>query len=383
MKKITAFALSLILALSVSVTAFAAETSTGGDTSIPVNGQYQAGAVSADVISVDIAWDAMDFTYTAPSKGTWNASEHKYEYGTPGMWRATSGTDPKITVSNHSNTPVKVGFAFTPKITGMGGMFVGLETHDNALIIDSAEGTAYENAPSKQVEFSAGGTAIEADGELGTITVTVARAITTVSTSSELFTARDAGGIVVLANDIDLGSRTLEIYNTKTAVILDLNGHTLTSSSTLGAVKVSEGAVLTVVNGSLTSRGAPAVDNSGGTVTIEGCTLKSGCATPYGVVLITGVMSIKDSVIKGKEMLKGRSVSLEHNSWNGFPIELTLSGNVEIDGNIYVSPPAWNEPIPTAKALAGTYNFNPTEYVDTGIYDVTDVGNGSWTVTAK
>lgn len=56
---------------------------------------------------------------------------------------------------------------------------------------------------------------------------------------------------------------------------------------------------------------------------------------------------------------------------------------MEIDGDIYVSPPAWNEPIPTARALQGTYNFNPTEYVDTGIYDVTDVGNGSWTVTPK
>lgn len=271
-----------------------------GSTDIVINGAYQAGADAGEVISVDIAWEAMDFTYTAPSKGIWNAAEHKYEYATPGMWRATSGTEPKITVTNHSNVPVKVGFAFTPKITGMSGMFVGLETHDNAIIIDSAEGTAYENAPSKQVEFSAGGTAIEADGELGTVTVTVSKAITTVSTGDELFAARDAGGIIVLANDIALESMALEIYNTKTAVILDLNGHTLTSSSTLGAVKVSEGAVLTVVNGSLTSRGAPAIDNSGGTVAVENCTLKSGCATPYGVVLITGVMSIKDSVIKGK-----------------------------------------------------------------------------------
>ena len=308
--------------------------------------------------------------------------ELRDEYATPGMWRATSGTDPKITVSNHSNIPVKVSFAFTPKITGMGGTFFGLETHDNAIIIDSAEGTAYANAPSKQVEFSAEGTAIDADGELGMITVTVAKAITAVSTSSELFTARDAGGIVVLANDIDLNDMALEIYNTKTAVILDLNGHTLTSSSTSGVVKISEGAVLTVVNGSLTSRGAPAVYNSGGTVAIEGCTLTSGCATPYGVVLITGVMSMKDSVIKGKEDQSGRSVYLVNYTKDGFDVELTLSGNVEIDGDIYVSPPAWNQPIPTVKALAGTYNFDVSSYVDTTLYDVTNDG-AAWIVTAK
>ena len=347
-----------------------------GSTDIVINGAYQAGADAGEVISVDIAWEAMDFTYTGPSKGVWNPDTHTYDYPTRGMWRATSGTDPKITVSNHSNIPVKAGFAFTPKITGMGGTFSGLETHDNAIIIDSAEGTAYANAPSKQVEFSAGGTAIDADGELGTITVTVASAITAVSTRSELFTARDAGGIVVLANDIDLNDMVLDIYNTKTAVILDLNGHTLTSSSTLGVVKISEGAVLTVVNGSLTSSGAPAVNNSGGTVAIEGCTLTSDCTTPYGVVSSTGKMSIKDSVIKGKGLGSNRSVHLETSG-----AIVTLSGNVEMDGHISTSTEPGST-TPTVKALAGTYNFDVSSYVDTTLYDVTNDG-ATWVVTAK
>ena len=348
-----------------------------GGTDITVTGVYQAGTPAADVISVDIVWDAMDFTYTAPSKGIWNPGTHEYDYATPGMWRATSGTDPKITVTNHSNIPVKAGFAFTPKIAGMDGMFVGFETHDNAIVLDSAEGTAYESAPSKQVEFSAGGTAIDADGELGTITVTVASAVAVVSTSNELFTARDAGGIVVLANDIDLGDRMLEINNTKTAVILDLNGHTLTSSCPSGALVVQEGAVLTVRNGSLTNTaGYKALTNESGSVVIDGCTLTSDCTTPYGVVSSTGKMSIKDSVIKGKGLGSDRSVHLE----TGGAI-VTLSGNVEMDGHISTATePGSTTPI--VKALAGTYNFDVSSYVDTTLYDVTNDGT-TWTVTAK
>ena len=33
--------------------------------------------------------------------------------------------------------------------------------------------------------------------------------------------------------------------------------------------------------------------------------------------------------------------------------------------------------------VAGIYNFDPTSYVDTGAYTVTDNGDGTWTVTAK
>ena len=61
--------------------------------------------------------------------------------------------------------------------------------------------------------------------------------------------------------------------------------------------------------------------------------------------------------------------------------ELTLSGHVEMDGSInvfkYMDPVA-----PTVKALAGTYNFDVSSYVDTTLYDVANDG-ATWTVTAK
>ena len=33
--------------------------------------------------------------------------------------------------------------------------------------------------------------------------------------------------------------------------------------------------------------------------------------------------------------------------------------------------------------LAGTYSFDPTSYVNTDTYTVTDNGDGTWTVAAK
>ena len=173
MKKLLTGILTLSLAASLAVPAFAANTATndGTDgTNIAVNGTYQAGAPAADVISVDLAWDDMTFTYTAPSKGDWNAKTHEYENATAGGWAATNGTDPKIAVTNHSNAGVKADFAFVPEVEGLTGTFT-----QNSLVLATAEGTEVENAPKDETAFSVRGGAIDADKSLGTITVTVAK----------------------------------------------------------------------------------------------------------------------------------------------------------------------------------------------------------------
>lgn len=53
---------------------------------------------------------------------------------------------------------------------------------------------------------------------------------------------------------------------------------------------------------------------------------------------------------------------------------LELSGNIELTGTISGSG--------TVKCLAGTYNFDPTDYVDAENYTVTE-DSGTYTVTAK
>ena len=375
MKKFLASAFAFALAISTSVTAFAANTDTNDGTKgtdITVNGTYQAAEAPADVIAVDIVWDAMDFTYTAPSKGTWNAGTHEYENATEGGWAATGGTDPKITVTNHSNVAVDASFAFATAVDGLNGSFT-----KTALVLDSAEGTEFSNAPTDATAFSVSGSAIDADKNLGTITVTVSTG-TTISSAEELLDSAASGGIFKLVDNIDLGSETLRIASDK--YILDLNGHTLSSSASASVIVVEEGATLTVKNGSLTNTadGAVALNNDFGTVIVDGCTISGGNGA-YAIQS-SGKMSVKDSVLHGLFGEYTVMVENKHASAGKYG-ELTLSGNVQMDGSINVFK--FMDPVaPTVKALAGTYNFDVSSYVDADIYNVTNDGT-IWTVTKK
>ena len=139
---------------------------------------------AADVISVDIEWDNMDFTYTAPGKGAWNASTHEYENATAGGWAATGGTNPKITVTNRSSVPVNASFAFATAVDGLNGSFT-----KTALVLNSAGGTEPSNAPKDETVFSVSGSAIDADKSLGTITVTVTKDTTQYVSTAEEYVA--------------------------------------------------------------------------------------------------------------------------------------------------------------------------------------------------
>ena len=176
MKKLFATLLAVAMLASVSVTAFAAETNHGTqDTEITVNGSYVSGAAGSSVISVDIEWEAMNFTYSATSEGTWNPATHTYEGQAAGGW---SDNTPAITVTNHSNVAVNATLGFTADVTGVVGTFAeasGTE-NDNILNLATAEGTEVENAPTATANFGISGAAIDADKTLGTITVTIAKA---------------------------------------------------------------------------------------------------------------------------------------------------------------------------------------------------------------
>ena len=52
---------------------------------------------------------------------------------------------------------------------------------------------------------------------------------------------------------------------------------------------------------------------------------------------------------------------------------VSLEGAVNLSGTIYGN----------VTVVAGIYNFDPTSYVNTDAYTVTDNGDGTWTVTAK
>lgn len=115
MKKLLSFALTLALALSMGTTAFAATAivGTNGDTQdIDVKAKYVDSVSSPTVCHVDVAWGAMEFTYTVSGTKTWKADTHQYALNTSDAWTANGN---EITVTNHSNTGIKADFVYANK----------------------------------------------------------------------------------------------------------------------------------------------------------------------------------------------------------------------------------------------------------------------------
>ena len=329
---------------------------------IIVTGVYQFGTAADEKISVDIVWDAMDFSYTAPSQGTWNPATHAYEGATEGGW---SDNTPAITVKNHSNVAVNATLGFTADVDGVIGTFTEASgtANDSVLELATAVGTEAENAPTATANFGISGAAIDANQQLGTITVTIAKAVetaTVVTTFAELQAAVNAGGTVKLGGDITLSDH---LYTTAASpLVLDLNGHTITGSNY--AVWLNSGTCTIIQGGSITSEYPsqfPAVFNNGGTLTIDQCTISSDWTALYSGERVA-VTTVKNSTLISDNI----AIACDRGTVS---LEGTVNLSGEIRGYLIVLP--------------GTYNFDPTSYVDADAYTVIDQGDGTWTVTAK
>ena len=330
-----------------------------GKYNIEISGTYTPGAAADEIISADIAWDAMDFTYTGASQGTWNPANHTYEGATEGGW---SNNTPAITVTNHSNVAVNATLGFTANVTGVVGTFTeasGTE-NDNILNLATAEGTEVANAPTATANFGISGAAIDADKTLGTITVTIKTA-TVVTTFAELQAAVNNGGTVKLGGDITLEDY-LNIY-AASPLLLDLNGHTITGTNK--SVYLMSG-TCTIRGGSITVTSTNAVNNFGDTLTIDQCTISSasGCALYNG----SGDATVKNSTLSRTD------------NWY---VVYAAEGTVSLEGTVDLSGTIKENDGGKVTVLPGTYNFDPTSYVDTNTYTVTDNGDGTWTVAAK
>ena len=376
MKKSLSIILALVMALSLSVTAFAATNDGTSGTDITVNGTYVPGTTGAEQISVDIVWDAMDFTYTGASQGTWNPATHAYDGATAGGW---SDNTPGITVKNHSNVAVNATLGFKADVAGVVGTFTeasGTE-NDSVLELATAVGTEAANAPTATANFGISGAAIDADKTLGTITVTVAKTgsaeggetATGVTTLEALQAAVNAGGTVKLGGDITT-DQDLTV-STGTPVTIDLNGFTLTSSAE-NTIYILPDTVCTVKGGTVSNTtDRKAVVHNLGTVTFENCTLN---ANNYFSLYNCCTATVTDSTLNGN--YNGNSII--NDQANSDTVTLTLSGTVNMEGSIYNAYAA-----SVVTVLPGTYNIDPTSYVDTDAYTVTDNGDGTWRVAAK
>lgn len=164
-----------VMALAMSVPAFAADNPTKD-----VTGTYTGESTGEAVYSYTYAFGSMRFNYKAAgtNKGTWDPKTHSYLEGTgggttEGGWTMEDANANKISVTNHSNAPVKVQLSFESKKEGIKFGF-----SENNFTIASAEGTAVDAAPKKEVTAGptsdCGGLAAgDTDVVLGTITLRV------------------------------------------------------------------------------------------------------------------------------------------------------------------------------------------------------------------
>ena len=340
---------------------------------IIVTGVYQSGTAADEKISVDIVWEAMNFTYTAASQGTWNPVTHIYDGATAGGW---SDNNPAITVKNHSNTDIYATLDFTTDVTGIVGTFTEASgtANDNILELATAVGTEVANAPPATANFGINGAAIDADQKLGTITVSIAKAVetaTVVTTFAELQAAVNNGGTVKLGGDITLGNDVILAVSSSVPVILDLNGYTLTSNR-YAPIQVQPDVICTIKNGTVTNTAdrMEAISNFG-TLTVQNCTLTANDSYPlYNNCIAT----VTDSTLNGNYY--GNSICNQQAYSD--TVALTLSGTVNTEGGIRNEYAA-----SVVTVLAGTYTFDPTSYVDADAYTVTDNDDGTWTVTAN
>ncbi len=172
MKKITAIILATALVLCMSIASFAT-TYTGNVPGIDVKAQYINGVIEGGIsYSYEVTWGAMEFTYTHSGNKVWNAGEHDYDLeNSKYTW---SAQDNYITVTNHSNTAIEVGFAFTP--AGEYSELTGTFTN-STLSLPNAEYKDLDDASlTGKTELSLSGPlsdSVVSKTVVGTITITV------------------------------------------------------------------------------------------------------------------------------------------------------------------------------------------------------------------
>ena len=88
----------------------------------PVRYSNDPNGKPAQIISVDITWGELSFTY---SDGTWNPDTHEYDGE---GWTVDKEDGNTVKVENNGNTAVSVSFTYTATVDGITGSFTDGET---------------------------------------------------------------------------------------------------------------------------------------------------------------------------------------------------------------------------------------------------------------
>lgn len=370
--------LSLGIAAAFSLPTLAA-TVGGAGTSQNVQGNLVGTGVKRvpdSVISVDLLWEDMTFTYEEGDKGDWDPEDHVYVGGASGTWSANK---PEITLRNHSNVYVVAEFAFAsadgvgaegtfyqkqPSITDDGYTYTALKANEQSLTLRSAVGTEKTNPPTGAVCFGITSGTVTKDQTVGTVTVTVKKDPRSfVYSAEELVEAIEnieisqTGGTVVLGCDIDLSEIGIyscffmNIGSAEAPFVLDLGGNTLVTS-----IDVRDDSYVTIQNGAIDGR-----QNSFSMISVYvSPTSQAKLLLDHVEILAydddlalentNGTVTIKDSVLHGTEPDGMMSIYNDGGS-------LTLEGTTTLDAGIAVAEIDLHDFLITLKT-GGTYSIN-------------------------
>lgn len=364
MKKTISTIMALALAATLSTVVFAAEADDGNiKKNISVKAKYVEDIEASKTIQADVVWGKMEFTYNMSGTKTWNEKTHEYDIDTNGKWSA-KGND--ISVINHSNTDIDVDFTYEPldKYSLVKGEF----TYDEVTIPTAENKAVDDEILTISTDLTLSGV-LSSDvtdlTKVGNVAVNIAEAsenadtdVKTVSSYNDLVSAVAAGGKIKLDDDITLKSRINCKKNT--VIELNLNGHTITGQI------MNNGADCTIKNGTLNGDEGP-IMLQGGTTNLIGCKI----STKYTPVYVSrGTANITDCTLTNEDANK--SVVINNTG------TVNISGTTNISSTIYKNPNSKYLP----HVLAGTYNFDPTDFVDSEKFTITQSGE-NWIVAEK
>lgn len=326
MKKILTGIFALTLVASMNFQTFAVTNDGTAGTEIGVNGTFIAADDPSVVVSADVTWDELSFTYQDGAKH-WDAEKHM-DVADEGAWETTKKN---ITVTNHSNTSIKASFEFAADVDGLNGSFDKTEFD-----LASAENTTTENAPTDTTAFGISGGAITKDQKIGTITVKITSGtsdssdITMVENLADLRSVFENGGKAQLSSDLNAADERLKLSPGKD-LEFDLSRKTLSVKSI--SLSNDGNGTLTLRNGTIT--GYVGLDGNGekhlivdnctlnrlgdnnrndnSDVTLRNCVITKDCFTSYGGSLtiegknnITGTMRVQKNVTISGDFTLGK-----------------------------------------------------------------------------
>jgi len=164
MKKLISIALLFLVLVSIAIPALAEKNDGSAVTEIAVTGDYVENVETRTIISVDISWEAMDFTYASDVTQQWLPESHSYASSSSGSWAEESK---RITLVNHSNAAVNADLSFVPAADVTGAFST------EKLGLPSAVDTESDQAPTAVTSFGITGGTITQDTNLGTIRISI------------------------------------------------------------------------------------------------------------------------------------------------------------------------------------------------------------------